>query len=114
MTWHAITFTEEQISELAHNTFEDEFQLMYLSAGSPRGMSLFEVRSFPVHPIYYVSPESMKYAASLIEPFGPVPCNAPAAYDIILLAGDFFVPANIVASHLNLHTGRSGDAVRSH
>ena len=88
MSWFAIAFAPEEVARLEHLRLEDEFGLLYLSAGSPRGMSLYGLKSFTNHPVVYLTPEAAKYAATRIQTHGGFPCQEPPADDIILIGGD--------------------------
>ncbi len=87
-TWHAVIFTPDQVSRLEHLKFEDEFDLLYKSAGSPRGMALFGLRSFTNHPMLYLSPGSSAHLEPIFRKYELIPCNIPPLEEILLLGGD--------------------------
>lgn len=91
MNWYAIIFSSEQLSRLEYVKLEDAFELQYQSSGGPKGMTLFELQSFPSHPIYYVSPGSLPYAAHLLIRAGATQCEQPPLHELNAIAGDLTV-----------------------
>ena len=109
MDWCAIVFSHEQVADLKYTEVEDEFQLLYLTAGSPKGMALFTLKTFPLHPIYYISPEGHKHAAGLLQKYDSINCKQPPLQDIELIAGDYSAPLDIqLATRLHDERARHG------
>ncbi len=98
--WHAIIFTPDQVSRLEHLKFEDEFDLLYKSSGTPQGMALYGLKSFTSHPVFYLSPESTPYIQTVLEKFDGISCNPPPLSEIILLGGDLYSRPDLPASHI--------------
>lgn len=86
--WCAVTLSPDQVTELEHARLEDEFELLYRSAGSPRGMSLFVLKSFTNYPVYYFTPEAIPHISSILRMYEPIVCKPPSPDEVLLIAGD--------------------------
>ncbi len=95
MHWYAIVFTHSQLSRLDHTRVEDEFQLSFLTAGSPDGMALFALKTFPLHPVYYISPAGARHVSTLPESFEAMHCQPPPLQELELIAGEYRAPLEI-------------------
>ena len=109
MSWYAIVFSHDQIAGLEHVKVEDEFDLLYASAGNPKGMSLFELKTFPVHPLYYITPGSVLHVPRIMEHYEVVPCRTPRLTELTLLAGDPNAANSFTAAGEQVKPLRPGD-----
>ena len=115
MDWRAIVFSHEQMSKLEYTKVEDEFQLLFMVAGSPKGMALFALNTFPVHPIYYLTPEAEKHAGPILRKYDSVKCKQPPFEDLELLAGEYAQPLNIqLAAHIDRRSAHRDHFTRLH
>ncbi len=107
MNWYAIVFTHTQLSRLDYSRVEDEFQLSFLNAGSPAGMGLFALKTFPLHPVYYVSPAGVRYVMPLLREFDAIQCKEPLMREVELIAGEYPKPLEIQLQTLAQQAGRA-------
>lgn len=88
MAWYEIVLSREQLSEGISEKIQNEFETLFIKAGTPSEMALF-CDSFTVPQFsMYFSPVAVQYASDLISTYSGDPCEKPEASQVTLLVGD--------------------------
>lgn len=76
MTWHRITFTLVETATGAAARLMNEFGLLFITAGAPKGAGLFSARGVTGNH-FYLSPQAGRIASSLLRRYRATECSAP-------------------------------------
>jgi hypothetical protein len=87
MSWYKVVFTNLQIAAGELITLVADFEYLYLHAGEPAGMALFQGELVPDCTVYF-SPGSVRHASYLIAGYGGTPCETPIREILQYLGGD--------------------------
>ncbi len=84
--WYRLIFSADDISAAKHLEVDGHFEKFYLAAGAPEDAALFR-RLESGRTIYYFSPGAARIAMKLITHLGAAKSPAPAASEVVFIAG---------------------------
>ena len=84
MTWHRIRFTKANIKEGSPEAFKREFKRFWYRVGKPKDMALFLGNPYEgkKEQVFYLSPECLPWAQSIISYYYASPCDKPPKTEV--------------------------------
>jgi len=88
MSWYEIILSREQLSEGISEKIQNDFEALFIKAGTPPEMALFcDTFTVPQFSMYF-SPVAVQYVSDLISTYSGDTCEKPEASEVTLLVGD--------------------------
>jgi hypothetical protein len=86
MSWYKVTFSDDAIAAGRQISLQDDFSVLWITAGVPKDVGMFG-RPGPCVRDYYFSLGASETATDLIARYSGVKCTAPARSEVHTLVG---------------------------